>query len=173
MEATHAREADGSETPLPRYEHHMLCDEYGQFPAEMNDWEREVLKVEMTREGFQAWYRNPSRACPESLGVAYNGNDQVKLVRPDFIFFVKQSDGSFAADIVDPHGTHFSDALAKLQGLAYYAEKHSEVYRRIEGIAKAGDKLRVLDLTDSSVRKAVAEAADARSLYQSEFASDY
>ena len=43
----------------------------------------------------------------------------------------------------------------------------------VQGIAKAGDKLRVLDLTDSSVRKAVAEAADARSLYQSEFASDY
>jgi hypothetical protein len=36
MEATTARESDGSETPLPTYEHHMLCDENGFFPVEMN-----------------------------------------------------------------------------------------------------------------------------------------
>jgi type III restriction enzyme len=172
MEATSAREADGSERPLPTYEHHLLCDEDGMFPAEMNDWESDVLKAEMQRQGFQAWYRNPSRSSQDSLGVAYTDNYRVKIVRPDFIFFSTQSDGTVAADFVDPHGTHFSDALPKLQGLARYAETHPKVYRRIEAVAKIGEKLRVLDLTDATVRKEVAAAKDAKSLYEGAFASD-
>jgi len=75
-------------------------------------------------------------------GEGYTYNNQVKIVRPDFIFFSAQPDGTIAADIVDPHGTHLSDALPKLQGLATYAETHSMFYRRIKAIAKVGDKLR-------------------------------
>jgi len=173
MEATTALEANGSETPLPTYEHHLLCNEHGVFPAEMNEWESSVLKTEMQRDGFQAWYRNPSRASQDSLGIAYNDNGKVKIVRPDFIFFAMQEDGTIAADIVDPHGTYLSDALPKLQGLASYTETHLNVYRRVETVAKVGDKLRVLDLTDTAVRKAVAEARDAKSLYEGAFASDF
>ena len=74
---------------------------------------------------------------------------------------------------MEPHGTHFSDALPKLQGLAHYAETHPQVYRRIEAVAKIGEKLRVLGRpTDSTVRKAVAAAKDAKSLYEGAFASD-
>ncbi|MCL4219713.1 MAG: type III restriction endonuclease subunit R [Candidatus Hydrogenedentes bacterium] len=171
MEATSAREADGSETPLPVYEHHLLCDEDGTFPAEMNEWERDVLVAEMQRNGFLAWYRNPSRSSQDSLGVAYTDNNRVKIVRPDFIFFARLPDGTVVADIVDPHGTHFSDALPKLQGLALYAETHPQFYRRIETVAKIGDQLRVLDLTDAAVRQAVAGARDARSLYEGAFAA--
>jgi type III restriction enzyme len=165
---------DGSVILLTTYDLHMLCsDEDGKFPAEMNQWERKILETEMKRQGFQFWYRNPSRSSQDSLAVAYTDDKQIKLVRPDFIFFSMQSDGSIAADIVDPHGTQFSDALPKVQGLACYAETHPTVYRRIEAVAKVGDKLRVLDLTDSTVRKAVAEAKDAKSLYESTFASEY
>jgi len=171
MEATTAREIDGSETPLPTYKHHLLCDDDGVFPAEMNDWEREVLLAEMQRQGFCAWYRNPSRSSQDSLGVAYTDNNRVKILRPDFIFFSTQSDGSIAADIVDPHGIHFSDALPKLRGLARYAETHPQAYRRIESVAKIGEKLRVLDMTDPTVRKAVSDAKDAKSLYEGAFAS--
>jgi hypothetical protein len=35
------------------------------------------------------------------------------------------------------------------------------------------DKLRVLDLTDPTVRKQVAEAEDVNSLYEGAFANDY
>lgn len=171
--ATFALEVDGRETPLPTYEHHMLCDEDGLFPSEMNAWELEVLQTETAREGFQFWYRNPSRSSQDSLGVAYTDSNQVKIVRPDFIFFSMQSNGNIVADIVDPHGTQLSDALPKLQGLASYAETHSTVYRRIETVAKVGDNLRLLDLTDPAVRKEVAEAHDAKILYESTVASDY
>jgi type III restriction enzyme len=174
MEATTIREADGSETLLPTYEKHLLCDEQGRFPVDMNDWEIDVLEAEIKRAGFQAWYRNPSRSSQDSLGIAYTGEDkQVKIVRPDFIFFATQSDGTVVADIVDPHGTHLSDALPKLQGLAKYAETHPDVYRRIETVAKVGDKLRLLDLTAASVRQAIAEAKDAKTLYAGAHAIDY
>jgi hypothetical protein len=76
-------------------------------------------------------------------------------------------------DIVDPHGIQFADAIPKLQGLARYAEAHPRVYRRIESVAESGGRLRVLDLTRAEVRKSVAEARDAKNLYESAVASDY
>jgi hypothetical protein len=173
LENTSAREVDGSETPLPTYKRHLLCDESGLFPAEMNDWEAKVLRTEMERNGFLAWYRNPSRSSQDSLGVAYVDDNKVKIVRPDFIFFSKQPGGSIAADIVDPHGTYLADALPKLKGLARYAETHQGVFRRIESTVKVGDVLRVLDLKNAAVRKAVEEATDAKSLYDGRFASNY
>ena len=77
------------------------------------------------------------------------------------------------ADIVDPHGVHLADALPKLQGLALYAETHSKNYRRIESVAEAMGKLRVLDLTNEDVRKGIAEAKDAASLFAGVLAKDY
>ncbi|MGO9931184.1 MAG: DEAD/DEAH box helicase [Steroidobacteraceae bacterium] len=173
MEATTARESDGSDIALPTYKHHLLCDEDGNFPAEMNAWETRVLNVETQHQGFKAWYRNPSRSSQDSLGVVYTADSQLRIVRPDFIFFSIQADDSIAADIVDPHGTQFSDALPKLQGLARYAETHPKVYRRIESVAKIGERLRVLDLTSEETRKAVANAKDAKGLYESAIASEY
>jgi type III restriction enzyme len=76
--------------------------------------------------------------------------------------------------VVDPHGTHLSDALPKLQGLAEYAAEHGGVYRRIDSIANmGGDKFRVLDMTEASVRVAVMEATSAEALFKSGVAADY
>lgn len=74
--------------------------------------------------------------------------------------------------IVDPHGHHLGDALPKLRGLAAYAERHGHHYQRIDAVAKVGDTLRVLDLTEPSVRGAVAAATDAAALYQGDHATD-
>ena len=142
------------------------------FPADLNSSEQSVLEKEMSRKWILAWYRNPSRSSQDSLGVVYGENDQLHLVRPDFIFFAMQDDGTITADIVDPHGTHLSDALPKIQGLAKYAETHSKTYRQIETVAKIEDKLRVLDLTDAKVRQKVAKATDAKSLYESALANE-
>jgi hypothetical protein len=174
MEATVVREPTGEERALPTREQHLLCDSDGNFPVVLlNDWEEGVLDRETSRAGFVAWYRNPSRASGESLAIAYQDGNTTKVARPDFIFFNERSDGSTGAIIVDPHGLYLSDALPKLRGLAQYAERHASVYQRIEAVAKIGDKLRVLDLTDASVRKAVAETEDAKHLYESHHASDY
>ena len=174
MEATAAREKDGTETKLPTYPQHLLCDEQGMYPVELNDWEKVVLKAEMQREGFKFWYRNPNRPSQDSLGVSYVEGDETSIVRPDFLFFCESANGSVVVDIVDPHGTHLADALPKLRGLARYAETHPGIYRRIESVAKVGGKLRVLDLTREDVRKAIAAAKDnVASLYGVALASDY
>lgn len=173
MQATTIREADGTETPLPTFDRHMLCDEKGMFPEDFNSWEGEVVRAELTRTGTVAWYRNPSRASQDSLGLIYEDGGEPKIVRPDFIFFTQQSDGTIAADIVDPHGVHFGDAIPKLKGLALHAARFGDQYRRIEAVAKMGDEFRVLDLKEESVRSAVNAATSISTLYQGPFATKY
>ena len=79
-------------------------------------------------------------------------------MRPDFIFFAQLPDEMIVADIVDPHGTQFSDALPKLRGLARYASTYGSSFRRVDAVAKLGDTFRVLDLKEEAVRSAVQSA---------------
>lgn len=173
MEATAVRMRDGTETKLPTYSQHLVCDEQGLYPVELNDWEKAVLKVETNRAGFRFWYRNPGRPVQDSIGVAYTDGDETKIMRPDFLFFAETPDGTIAVDIVDPHSIHLADALPKLLGLARYASAHSQDFRRIESIAETGGRLRVLDLTRTEVRHAIAGASSAKSLYESAVAGDF
>lgn len=172
LEKTTVRES-GKETALPTYKDHLLCGDDGTFPAVMDEWEKKVLATESARKGFTAWYRNPSRSNQESLGIAYQDADTVKIVRPDFIFFSTPTGGKVVADIVDPHGTHFADALPKLKGLAKYAETHTGMYRRIEAVALVGGTYRALDLTSAKVQAAVKDADDIAKLYADDSAVDY
>ncbi|MDP1707549.1 MAG: DEAD/DEAH box helicase family protein [Gammaproteobacteria bacterium] len=172
FELTKARVND-IEAALPTYKSHLLCDVQGNYPAELNTWEVEVIKNEMKRKDFSFWYRNPQQPGQSSLGIAYLSGEQYGILRPDFIFFATQADGTLVADIVDPHSLHLADALPKLQGLALYAEAHAKVYRRIVSVAEALGKLRVLDLTNEDVRKGIAAAKDAASLFAGGLARDY
>lgn len=170
-EATKAREND-KEVAFPIWKNHLLCDKDGKYPAELNDWERAVVEAESKREGFQFWYRNPQQPGQSSLGIAYLDDEQYKVVRPDFIFFAEQ-DGKIVVDLIDPHGLHLADALPKLKGLAAYAEVWGGTYRRIESVAEACGKLRVLDLKRLDVRQVIKEATSAKVLYEGTWANDY
>jgi hypothetical protein len=109
LQLTTAREGDGTEVEIPRFERHMLCNEDGFFPESFNSWEDKVLLAELQREGNVAWYRNPARASQDSLSVTYEEGGETKIVRPDFIFFARLPNGRIVADIVDPHGYHLAD----------------------------------------------------------------
>lgn len=170
-EATKAREND-KDTAFPTWKNHLLCDNGGKYPAELNDWERTVVENESERSDFSFWYRNPQQPGQSSLGIAYVEDEQYKIVRPDFIFFAEQ-DGKVVVDLVDPHGLHLVDALPKLQGLAVYAESYGSAYRRIESVAEVFGKLRSLDLTRPDVRQAIKVATSAKGLYEGTWASDY
>jgi hypothetical protein len=172
FEPTMVREGN-VESPLATYRNHLLCDEQGDYPAELNAWEQRVLEVESKRKGFKFWYRNPQQPGQSSLGIAYPDGEQYGIVRPDFIFFSVQANGKVVADLVDPHGIHLADALPKLQGLVLYAEAHAKAYRRIESVAEVGGKLRVLNLNREAVRKAIIVATNAKSLYEGTLADDY
>lgn len=173
LEPTTAREPGGGEVQLPRFQRHLLCDEQGCFPADVNRWEREVLQTELARNECLAWYRNPARATQDSLGIIYEADGGSAIVRPDFIFFSRTSDGGVVADIVDPHGHHLADALPKLRGLARYVERHPAMFRRFEAVSEIDGRFRSLDLTDDAVRSAIGAATSARSLYLGEGAREY
>ena len=173
LQMTTARQADGTEEPLPRFEKHLLCDEDGLFPGDFNSWEGKVVTDELKRDGTIGWYRNPARASQDSLGVTYEDGGEPKILRPDFIFFARLSDGTVAADIVDPHGIQFGDALPKLKGLAKYAEENVGVYRRIEVFAEVDGRERIIDLTEPAARAVVMTAATVKELYESDAAADY
>jgi hypothetical protein len=65
-------------------------------------------------------------------------------------------------------------ALPKLRGLAAFAAAHGDAFHRIESIARMDDGiLRVLDLTQESVREAVRDAENAKALYLGDAAGDY
>jgi type III restriction enzyme len=174
FEPTGVREKDGTEREFPTYKNHLLCEENGEYPfSSENEWEIAVIHSESKRKGFRCWYRNPQYPGQSSLGIAYRKHEHYKLVRPDFIFFATVEGGKVVADIVDPHGFHLSDAVAKLQGLAHYAGRHVTFYRRIESVAAIKGKLRVLDLTRGDVRKAITEVEDLEGLFAGSLASDY
>lgn len=162
---------------LPRYSGHVFADAAGQFPVDLNDWERQVVGAELGRQGFVAWYRNPGSATPASLRIAYQSDaGEWQSLQPDFIVVSRRSDGSLAASIIDPHGDYLADARGKLRALADFAERFGDRFVRIESIAKADDgSLRVLDLTDPTVRTAVQafDGAKVSHLYASDRARPY
>lgn len=174
IQPTTAKETNGKEVLLPRYEKHLLCDSEGKFPIAFDaGWEKFVLETELARMGCEAWYRNPARTSQDSLGVVYDDAGESKLVRPDFIFFLRAEDGTVEASIVDPHGHHLADSLPKLNGLARYAERAGELYGRIEAVAEVDGQYRVLNLKDPDVRVAVYGAASAKAAYAGTAASRY
>jgi type III restriction enzyme len=168
-------DADGSQTPLPKFSNHLMSDTELCFSSEFNKWEAKVLETEMANDGFEAWYRNPERASAESLAIAYEEAGEYSLLRPDFIFFARDDSGDIVADIVDPHGIHLADAIWKLKGLADYAEKYDVEYGRIESIADPENdgKFRLLDLKNLEVREAIRESYNAKLLFKSDIANDY
>lgn len=166
---------DGDGNLLPTKLGHLMSTENGDFPiGALNAWEQRVLEAEMARSDSLAWYRNPGRASDDSLAIAYkDGKGNWRRMCPDFVFF-HGDEHDVRLSIVDPHGFHLGDALAKLRGLADYAEKYGDEFHRIESVVevKAGTA-RVLDMTRDHVRKAVRESDDAEALYLSAVASDY
>ncbi|WIV45777.1 DEAD/DEAH box helicase [Glutamicibacter nicotianae] len=157
---------------LERRSLHLLADDEGLFPiGKLNPDEVEVLDTEIARGNLLAWYRNPTGGR-DSMSLAYQDrHGDWRTLRPDFLFFVNTEKG-VQANIVDPHGAWLPDALAKLRGMARFADVYGDQFHRIESISRIDGKLRVLDFTLPSVRAAVLTVADADSAYR-EFSIEY
>ena len=154
--------------PYPRYDNRALLAENGSAPTKLNEWETKIVETEMERNGAVSWYRNPSRPGRDALSAVYydEATGRWRSVQPDFIFFLRDSEGSMRASIVDPHGVYLGDALGKLRGLARYAEQYGESFLRIESVSGVDtESLKVLDLKSEAVRVAVAEATSAEAVY--------
>lgn len=167
----------GTGDDLPTFPGHLYADPDGRYPAQLNDWETQVITAETERPSFVAWYRNPSRATPNALRIAYQDDaGRWASLQVDFVVISRRDDGTLAASIVDPHGDHLADAKAKLRALADFADSNGDRFIRIVSIAKGTDgTLRVLDLLDPGVRAAVRsfDGAKVSALYDSPAAQPY
>src|ERR1700682_860382 len=147
----------------------MYSDAAGKFPAQLNEWEEEVVTTEIARRSFVAWYRNPPRATPNSLRIPYQDEaGKWSSLQVDFLIVSRRDDGTLAASIVDPHGDHLADAKAKLRALADFADSHGDRFLRIQSVARTADgTLRIIDLLDAGIREAVRtfEGAKVSALY--------
>lgn len=168
---------DGEGNPLPIFSGHIYADENGEFPlTSTSSWETDVIRTEISRPSFVAWYRNPSRATPAALRIAYQTDAGTwTSVQPDFVVVSQRDDGSLGASIVDPHGDYFADARNKLVALADFAEDHGDRFVRIESISKTSGGLRSLDLQSEAVRDLVRsfQGAEVASLYDSPLSTSY
>lgn len=154
---------------------HLMSDENGQFPlTSLNNWEREVVQNELKGASVRGWYRNPSRAAVDSLGIAYRDDSgNWHSMHPDFIFF-HEVNGKVVASILDPHGHHLEDAMIKLKALANFAETFGMSFHRIEAMAEVDGSMKAIDMKKSSVREAILNSnRSALELYRSDVAIDY
>ncbi len=175
MEGFTFEQEDGQLVVAPLAKLHLMADESGDFPlSSLNDWECAVVQAELARPTVRGWYRNPSRAAVDSLGIAYRDDVTAnwRSMHPDFVFF-NEIDGKIVASILDPHGHHLEDALMKLRALAKFSATYGPEFHRIEALCKVGDVMRVLDMKREAVREAIMSGKSALELYQFDSAVDY
>lgn len=168
---------NGTGEALPTFDGHLYADTDGRFPADLNTWEAEVITREVARPSFVAWYRNPARAMPNALRIAYRDDaGSWASLQVDFLIVSRKDNDSLAASIVDPHGDHLADAKGKLRALADFTEAHGHRFIRVVSIAKGSDgSLRVLDLLEPQIRQAVRQfdGAKVTALYDSDASEPY
>jgi type III restriction enzyme len=167
---------DGQLQPVSLAKLHLMSDDSGLFPlTSLNNWERDIVLAELERPNVRGWYRNPSRAAVDSLGIAYRDDESAnwRSMHPDFVFF-HEVGGKIVASILDPHGHHLDDALMKLKALAKFARDHGQAFHRIEALTEVDGKMKVIDLKVDDVRDTVLVAnQNAVDLYRSPIAVDY
>ena len=159
------RRRDDSEISL--WKSHLMCNPAGDYPADLNDWERDVLETEMGHQGFEFWYRNRARSgC--GLAIAYKAEGKWRRMYPDFIFFFRNAEGQVRVSIIDPHDPTRGDAVPKLRGLADYAATYSDEFHQIRSAAmrERQESLCVLDLKNAEIREAIGRAKEAQTLYR-------
>lgn len=166
---------DGQIAVAPLAPRHLMSDDSGEFPlSSLNEWETDVVRAELNRPSCRAWYRNPSRAAVDSVGVTYR--DAVgnwRSMHPDFVFF-NDVGGNIRPSIVDPHGHHLEDSLVKLQALARFADEYESEFQRIDAVAEVNGKMRVLELLRKKIRDELLASDKApMELYVSDLAVDY
>jgi type III restriction enzyme len=142
----------------PAFEKHLYIEESGAFHADLGSWEKDVLKEELTDPDVVGWLRNVDRQ-PWSLEIPYRNAGATKPMFPDLLI-IRQDAKGFQFDILEPHDSSRDDNAAKVVGLAEFAEKHWDLFGRIELIRKAKapdgkDRFYRLDVGNNATRKKV------------------
>lgn len=142
----------------PDYGKHLFLEEDGKFRADLGAWEQEVLQEELADASAIAWLRNVDRKS-WSLEIPYEDAGSVKPMFPDLLV-VRQDSKGFLFDILEPHDPNLRDNADKAVGLAKFAEKHWNLFDRIQLIRKKRgadgvERYFRLDVGNEVVRKKV------------------
>jgi len=118
----------------PQYKKHLYLEQDGKFRADLGNWEKGVLEIELQDENVIGWLRNLDRKS-WSLEIPYRDAGETKSMFPDMVI-VRRDEQGFQFDILEPHDSSRSDNHAKAVGLAEFAEKHWDLFGRIQLIRK-------------------------------------
>ncbi|MFC1936707.1 hypothetical protein ACFLYP_03475 [Chloroflexota bacterium] len=116
------------------YSRHLYLEADGTFKTDLGSWEEGVLNEELNDSSVVAWLRNIDRQS-WSLEIPYKEGGVYKSMYPDLIVIRKYRE-SYLIDILEPHDPSRSDNAIKAVGLAEFAEKHWDLYSRIQLIRK-------------------------------------
>lgn len=118
----------------PQYKKHLYLEQDGKFRADLGNWEKGVLEIELQDENVIGWLRNLDRKS-WSLEIPYRDAGEIKSMFPDMVI-VRRDEQGFQFDILEPHDSSRSDNHAKAVGLAEFAERHWDLFGRIQLIRK-------------------------------------
>lgn len=135
----------------PMWELHLFIEDDGAFRTDLGSWEAGVLAEELKREEVVAWLRNLDRKA-WSLEIPYQSAGIARPMFPDMLI-VRRDGDDYRFDILEPHDPSLADNLEKAHGLANFAEKHGDVFDRIQLIRKQGSGFVRLELNRSAIRQ--------------------
>lgn len=147
-----------------RWQNHLYVNEEGFATIALNGVEAGLIEEEQGRPDFASWLRNRPRA-PWALCIPYEKEGRQVAMYPDFLVFRHDSGmaGGYVVDILEPHGEHFADNLAKAKGLARYAGAERQCGRiqliREDRDAAGRRRFVRLDMTRGETRERVLRAA--------------
>jgi type III restriction enzyme len=139
------------------FDKHLYIDaDSGVFKATLNGWEKDLIKEELAN-GAVAWLRNLDRK-KWSLEIPYESNGETTSMFPDLLV-IRSKKGGFIYDILEPHDPTRKDNWEKAVGLAKFADKHGDIFGRIQLIWKmnkhGNDSFYRLDMSKLGIRKEV------------------
>lgn len=111
------------------FDKHLYINADCHMKTYLNPWEKCVLREEMNN-GAVCWLRNLDRK-PWSLSIPYESNGVATPMFPDLVIVRADAHG-YVFDILEPHDSSRKDNYPKAVGLAKFAEKHWDVFGRIE-----------------------------------------
>jgi type III restriction enzyme len=132
------------------WDKHLYVDSNGEYYADFNGPETDILREEVAKKKTLGWLRNTDRKA-WALCVPYDVAGEKRPAYPDFLFLRSEA-GRVVVDICEPHEIAFADAPAKAVGYANFAAKHFDAFGAIDLILLDGKTRKRLDLTDEATR---------------------
>lgn len=160
-----------------KYPRHIVQKEDGLCPLELNDMEQAIVNTELSKARTVAFYRNPSGSMSaKAFSIPYMSSVGRKALHPDFIFFVRDAEGTVLPSLVDPHAEFLGDTLAKLKGYVSYLREFPNVFKQVLFVGDMGNKeYRVINLLRDDVQEAILSytEVDCKALFYGPYANTY